>query len=113
MRWSYGDWEFFPVEGDDHFSEVNAILQQNFYAEEDIFDQQIEPLWQALLDGFLQLENDGFFGTSDAREKITLLVVGDLDDAVVDHWAAVLNPPSVAQRYIDWDCDAPDSEGLE
>ncbi len=30
MRWSYGDWGFFPYEGGDHFDEINRILESNF-----------------------------------------------------------------------------------
>jgi len=111
MRWAYGDWEFFPVDdGEEHLSDVNAVLQDNFDADEAVFEEQIEPLWQALLDGFLQLEKDGFFGTGKARSKVTLLLVGDLGDEIVEQWATALNPPDVAERYINWDCEAPDTE---
>ena len=110
MRWSYGDWEFFPVEGEEYFSDINGVLQDNFNADEDVFEEQIEPLWQALLDGFLQLEKDGFFGNGETRSKITLLVVGDLDYEIVDKWVTALNPPDVAQRYVNWDCESPDTE---
>src|SRR5689334_21519520 len=30
MRWSYGDWRFFPYEDGNHFAEVNRILRTNF-----------------------------------------------------------------------------------
>lgn len=111
MRWSYGDWEFFPVdEGEAHLTDVNAVLQKNFNADEDVFENQIGALWQALLDGFLQLEKEVFFGAGDERSKTTLLVVGDLGDEVIDQWVTALNPPDVAERYINWDCEAPDPE---
>ncbi len=110
MRWSYGDWEFFPIEGESHFAEVNDILQGNFNSAEEVFQEQIQPLWQALLAGFMQLENEGFFGTGDRRARVTLLLAGDIDEAVVDHWVAALNPPDVAERYLHWDYDAPDIE---
>ena len=105
MRWSYGDWKFFPIDDDDYLSEVNEVLSQNFNADEEVFEQQIEPLWQALLDGFMQLDDDGLFGAGEERSKITLLVVGDLPEEVVDHWAAALNPKDVADRYINWNYD--------
>lgn len=111
MRWSHGDWGFFPVDdGEEHLSDINSVLQDNFHAEENVFEAQIEPLWQALLDGFVQLEKEGFFGASDARSRITLLLVGDIDEEIVDQWAAALNPPDVAEQYINWDYDAPDAE---
>ncbi|MFN5273655.1 MAG: DUF4303 domain-containing protein [Planctomycetota bacterium] len=110
MRWSYGDWEFFPVDGEEHLADINAVLQDNFNADEKVFDEQIEPHWQALLEGFRQLDKDGFFGTGEDRSKITLLVVGHVPDEIVDHWVRVLNPPDVVQNYIEWDCNAPDTE---
>lgn len=102
MRWSYGDWRFFPIDDEEYLSDVNAVLSDNFNADEEIFEKQIEPLWQALLDGFKQLDDDDFFGVGDERSKITLLVVGDLSDEIVDHWAAALNPKDVASKYINW-----------
>jgi hypothetical protein len=108
MRWAYGDWEFFPDVGEKHFQRINEILGENFCAEEDVFEHQIEPLWQAMLDGFRKLENEGFFGTGKSRSKITLMVVGHVPDEIADHWITILNPQCVAQRCLEWDCDAPD-----
>jgi len=108
MRWAYGDWEFFPDVGAEHFRAINEILRKNFCADEDEFKQRIEPLWQAMLDGFRKLENEFFFGTGESRSTITLLVVGHVPDEITDYWITELNPPVVAQRYLEWDCDAPD-----
>ena len=110
MRWSYGDWEFFPVDGDEYLADVNTVLQDNFNADEEVFQKQIQPLWQALLDGFKELDADGFFGKGPDRSKITLLVVGHVPEEIVDHWVTVLNPETVAQQFIDWDYEAPDSD---
>jgi hypothetical protein len=30
MRWSYGDWGYFPYESGNHFEEVNRFLSSNF-----------------------------------------------------------------------------------
>ena len=102
MRWSYGDWKFFPIDDEDYLSDVNSALSDNFNADEEIFEQQIEPLWQALPDGFKQLNDEGFFGVDDERTKITLLVVGDLPSEIADHCATVLNPKDTADKYINW-----------
>lgn len=110
MRWSYGDWGFFPIEDVEGFAQINSVLQDNFDAEMDVFEQQIEQLWHALLEGFRQLDDEGFFGAGEARSRITLLVVGDISDVILNHCATVLNPQEVAQRYIDWDCDKPDED---
>ena len=112
MRWSYGDWEFFPVEALEDLADVNSVLQDNFLADEDVFEEQIAPLWRALLDGFKQLEAEGFFGTGPERSKITLLLVGNVLDETFVQWVTALNPESVAQPFLNWDCDASDAENF-
>ena len=113
MRWSYGDWGFFPAEGNEHFDAINQVLRSNFdsmMANEE-FEEGLELLWDAILNGFLRLELENFFGTGLARSKITLLVVGDLPSELVNAWVATLNPPDVVDRYMNWNCDAPDDSG--
>jgi hypothetical protein len=46
-----------------------------------------------------------------ATSKVTLLLVGDLDGELVNSWVSALNPPDVAERFINWNPDAPDEEG--
>lgn len=110
MRWSYGDWEFFPVNSGQYLSEINGVLQDNFNAEESVFQEQIGPLWKSLLEGFQQLDSEGFFGTDETRSRVTLLFVGDLNEEMTNLCVSALNPPDVAESYIDWDPDAPDGE---
>jgi hypothetical protein len=109
MRWSYGDWEFFPVEALEHLADVNSVLQDNVLADEDVSEEQIAPLWRALLDGFKQLEAEGFFGTGLERSKITLLLVGNVLDETFVQWVTALNPEPVAQPFLNWDSDASDA----
>jgi len=110
MRWSYGDWEFFPIKCDEHLAEVDGILGENFNSEEHVFLANLETLWQSLLDGFLALNDEGFFGTGDSRSKITLMVVGHVPEDIYDKWITTLNSPDVARRCLEWDYDAPDVE---
>ncbi len=110
MRWSYGDWGFFPYEGGDHFAEVNRILSKNFdrmVADEE-FDGGLDPHLDAALSGFRRLESEGLFGTRSARSATTLLPVGDLPEDLVQAWVSALNPPDVAERFAKYDADAPD-----
>ena len=110
MRWSYGDWGFFPYEDGDHFGEVNRILGENFdemMADEES-DGGLEALWAAALEGFRRLEAEGFFGRGAARSKVTLLPVGHLPEDLVGAWVSALNPPDVAERFANYDPDAPD-----
>jgi hypothetical protein len=99
MRWSYGDWGFFPEVGAEHFEEINQALRENFesmVADEE-FVAGLESLWTAILDGFQRLEKERFFGSEPERSKITLLVVGDLPSELVESWVSALNPPDVCR----------------
>lgn len=111
MRWSYGDWGFFPEVGAEHFKEINDVVSTNFDSDEEEFKAGIELLWTAILSGFQRLEKERFFGSGPERSKIALLLVGDLDGDLVNSWVSALNPPDVADRFINWNPDAPDDEG--
>lgn len=108
MRWSYGDWGFFPQVGAEHFAEINEALIANIDGPEEEFESRIDSLWAAVLIGFQGLEKKGFFGSGPERSKITLLVVGDLPSELVENWVSALNPPAVADRFINWNYDASD-----
>ena len=112
MRWAYGDWGFFPEVGAEHFVEINKVVRTNFDSDKEQFEAGIEFLWTAILKGFQRLEQEGFFGTGSERSKITLLVVGNLPSELIHSWVSALNPPDVADCYINWNCDAGD-EGSE
>lgn len=110
MRWSYGDWGFFPEVSPEHFNEINEVLRANFDAPEEVFDVQIELLWSEVLNGFKKLDENRFFGAGEKRSKITLLLVGDLPEELIDKSVKLLNPPEVVDRYLNWDTEARDSE---
>jgi hypothetical protein len=109
MRWSYGDWGFFPAEvAVDYFEDINEVLRANFDSDEEEFKAGTGILWTAILNGFQRLEKERFFGSAPERSKITLLLVGDLPSELVESWVSALNPPDVADRFINWNADAPD-----
>ena len=60
MRWSYGDWGFFPQVGAVHFEEINEVLLANFDSDEKEFRAGIELLWTAISSGFQRLEEGCF-----------------------------------------------------
>lgn len=107
MRWCYGDWGFFVV-GDEHFAEINKALNENHRGPEEEFWARIDSLWAAALSGFRRLEKEGFFGSDAERSKITLLLVGDLPSELAETWVTELNPPQVADRFINYNADEPD-----
>jgi hypothetical protein len=110
MRWSYGDWGFFPDAGGESFNAINEALSVNFdrMMEDDEFDGDLDLLWPAMLKGFQRLEAEGFFGTGPDRTKFTLLLVGQLPADLLNSWAAALNPSKVVEQYMNWDFTAPD-----
>ena len=111
MRWSYGDWGHFANFGEEHFAAINEALIENIDGPDEEFEARIDSLWAAVLSGFQRLEKDGFFGSGRERLNITLLLVGDLDGELVNSWVSALNPPDVADRFINWNPDAPADEG--
>lgn len=113
MRWSYGDWKFFPDCDEKAFKKVNKTLSANFdrMMEDDTNDNTKE-LWAAILQAFQRVNKEGFFGTGPERARITLLPVGDLSEKLINKWVRALNPRDVAKRYLEWDSDAPDAEDI-
>jgi hypothetical protein len=113
MRWSYGDWGFFSNFGEKHFKAINKALIENIDGPEEVFEATIDSLWVAALEGFKRLETEGFFGSGAARSKITLMLVGHVPSELIDQWAIALNPPDVADRFLQWDTEAPDEDAEE
>lgn len=111
MRWSYGDWGFFANVGNKYFETINKALIENIDGLEEAYLARIDSLWDAVLGGFRRLDQEGFFGTGSERSNITVMLVGDLDSKLVDRWVKNLNPPDVADRFTNWDAEAPDDVG--
>lgn len=107
MRWSYGDWGFFPEVGGEHFNEINQVLNANFDSNDETLKVGIDSLLTAILNGFQLLEQERFFGSGPERSKVTLLLVGNLPSELIKNWVLALNPPDVSDRFINWNYDAP------
>lgn len=106
MRWSYGDWDFFPDAGGGHFTEINEVVRANFDADASVTamgDDEWTAAWNAIQEGFRRLDAEEFFGRGSDRAKVTLLLVGDLPEEMIDAWALALNPKEVAKRYLQWE----------
>ena len=104
MRWSYGDWVFFPNVGEKQFSDINKNLNSIFHLEisDERFSKIVESLWEAIVKGFARLDAEGFFGVGDERLRITLLIVGDLPEELMNFFARELNPAVVSNEYVNW-----------
>lgn len=109
MRWSYGDWGVQDI-GGEYFSPVNDTLysmeQQIDEMDDDSRVQCMVSAWESVLNGLIKLNKDQFFGSRRKRSAITLMIVGDLPDDSINECVKCLNPPSVANRYLEWDPDA-------
>ena len=110
MRWAYGDWGHFADFGEEHFEAINEALIENIDGPDEEYEARIDSLWAAILSGFQRLEKEGFFGSVPERSKITLLLVGDLEEELVNSWVSALNPPDVSDHFVTWDTEASDDE---
>lgn len=104
------DWRFTPdvtYQEFDQFTTVDAILKSadrladDMDLESEEFQQLQSQLFTAIVDGFADLDNEGFFGVGAERENVTLFIDGDLDRYFMLSLAKQLNPPSVYQRFAD------------
>lgn len=105
MRWSYGDWGYFPPNIDDkHFRSINASLSEIFDLDVSIdrFSEIVDDLWDPIIRGLCRLDSEGFFRSIRARKKITLLIVGDLPEDLTDDCVTRLNPLDVSDAFINW-----------
>lgn len=104
------DWRFTPdvtYQEFDQFTAVDAILKtadrlaDDMDLESEEFQQLQSQLFAAIVEGFADLDNEGFFGVGAEREKVTLFINGDLDREFMLSLAKQLNAPSVYQRLAD------------
>ncbi|WP_395748312.1 DUF4303 domain-containing protein [Prosthecobacter sp.] len=104
LRWSYGDWGFFPNVDEGAFQEANELLSRNFdqMMEDDSFDGDVDLLFAAMLKGFQRAEAEGVFSSAMPRGSLVLLLVGNLPASLTDPWVTALNPPETASMYLHW-----------
>ena len=109
LRWSYGDWGFIACDEGAHFDDINALLGENFDRlmeldeedeDEDVVNEELDRLISAMATGLHRLSIDGFFGTGAARDRVTLMIVGDLPQDFIDASVRMMNPPAVYERYM-------------
>jgi hypothetical protein len=99
MRWSYGDWGFFPYQDGDHFGEINRMLGSNFdrmVADEE-FDGGLEPLCASTR------EEKGTFKINEAEQS----AAPDCGGRSAFHGSLSRQPPQqvsfvVRPRVVSW-----------
>lgn len=103
LRWSFGDWAY-ADEGEEPFEEVNAILAEytDFDdVDDDEVEKRVERIMEAVVAGLKDLNDEGFFGTGDERNKVAVMIVGDLDSGLTQEWMRQFNPPAVTNQFED------------
>ena len=111
-RWATAEWAYEAV-GDEHFDAVNALLNAPDQDEKttDLDEaeelrrhhEKGEALLASMVEGLHLLDAEGFFGTGQEREKITLFVsISDSDEAEEAETSSArqLNPPQVAAAFV-------------
>lgn len=102
LRWSFGDW-FYQEFGESDFEAVNTLLEEAADLDDlddDQIEQRTEKLMKAIVAGLSDLNAEGFFGTGPERDRVTVMIVGELDSGATDEYLAKLNPPAVVERLV-------------
>ncbi len=108
MMWSYGDWGYCANFGEEEFEEINDAINELFH--EDISIEEhveiVSPLWGAIQNAIKRLCDEDFFVSCAGTADVTILMVGDLPEEFIDHFAKAWNSEAVAKRYLNWDTDS-------
>lgn len=76
-----------------------------FFQSTTFWHTSITPLWDAIVNGLNRLREEEVLKNLTVEKPITLLVVGDLDDEIINTCAKILNTDEIAEKYINWNCD--------
>ncbi len=108
-RWATAEWAYEAV-GGEHFDAANELLnasdeegaEADDAAEDPRHRAKGEALLGSMVEGLRLLDAEGFFGTGERRDKVTLFIsISDSDEAeeVETSSARQLNPPGVAAAF--------------
>ncbi|WP_442678896.1 DUF4303 domain-containing protein [Sphingomonas sp. ASY06-1R] len=97
-RWAPAEWRY-EMFGDEVFDTLNADLREAIFDPDCDFDAHFSHLLDAMADALAHLRAE----RGPALENVTLFVtISDSDDteAVEDRYATQLNPPHLAQAFL-------------
>jgi hypothetical protein len=98
-RWLTAEWAY-EGEGAEEFSAVDKAI----HALKGTYAENRNAITEATIGALLELDSTGFFGVEEERKKVTLILsITDSQDAekLENESAKLLNPPSVAKKFID------------
>lgn|GEM_PF-1297532 len=102
LRWSPCDWEY-HLSGEAHFNEVNELLEADRVESarsEAERQERFDRRWSVFKQAILQLDEEGVFGTGDARAGVLVNIMwGDQDVVAHLQSARELNPKSTYLAY--------------
>ncbi|MEZ6067584.1 MAG: DUF4303 domain-containing protein [Planctomycetaceae bacterium] len=116
LRWNPADW-FYPEIGDGHFDAVEEVFGElpDIYEldDDDEVEREAKRRFDAIVAGFRGLHKEGFFGKGSARNKIALMIMGDIEGELIEDWLKQLNPPKVLEQFADWFAEDPVGDFVE
>jgi hypothetical protein len=107
-RWATAEWPC-KADGEDQFQAAYDLLNPDDRDDDDdeAFEELMVRLLDAMTDALGDLDEEGFFGTGAARDRVTLFVTisdSDLAEETENESAERLNPTSVFNRFAArWD----------
>ena len=108
-RWAPAEWAY-EASGLEHFDEAHELLNApdtQYQGDDDAaadraFRERGNEVIGSMVEALRQLDAEQFFGTGDARNRVTLFVSVSDDDGALEietKSAEVLNPPAVAAAF--------------
>lgn len=102
-RWFTGEWAY-EAEGGEHFDRVDDLLNAADNCADADFPAFRINLYETMIEALGELDAQGFFGTGEQREAVTLFCsISDSDDAeqLENRSAEKLNPAIVYEKFSD------------
>lgn len=101
LRWSTAEWDY-EHEGSEHFAAVHEILNVGYDCSDAEFEAFKTKLYETMVQALGELDAEGFFGTKETREAVTIFCsISDSDDAerLEDASAQQLNPSTAYEKF--------------
>ncbi|WP_373233277.1 DUF4303 domain-containing protein [Cohnella sp.] len=105
-KWATSEW-FYEAWQDDEFSHISDELRDYLFSsnfsDQNDEDQYRKRVLQSMIEALKKLDDEGFFGEGEAREKLVLFITLTDDDsaeAVENESAQILNSASAYEKFV-------------
>ncbi|WP_025026055.1 DUF4303 domain-containing protein [Caldalkalibacillus mannanilyticus] len=99
-KWTTSEWSYEAWHADE-FSQISAELRNSPNRNDE--DQFRKHVFQSMIEALKKLDDEGFFGKGEAREKLVLFITltdDDLAEGVENESAKILNHASVYEDFV-------------